>query len=140
MLTTSRDSSQLHVRDAANRAALNHRGRTPAPSAVMYIRRKTDRQMAVIPAIFMNPFCLNEKLSFLSMISSPRKSRITCFLHRATGTRERAFSPSTESDRASTASPDANAMSIAVIVPADSGMQSIMAGSMVSETYMLRWK
>ena len=80
------------------------------------------------------PYFLTEMFSFCSKGSLPKNSSMTGFRSRATGTRESALMPRVPSAKKSTASPVTKAISMALTVPVLVGMQSTIAGRMVSMT------
>ena len=84
--------------------------------------------------IFPNPFFLMEKLSLLTMRSSPRKNLIRGFLIRATGMREEAFRPMSPSESQSTERPVTKAINMHRGVLTVRGTHIIIAGSMDSMT------
>ena len=79
-------------------------------------------------------------VSFCSNGSLPKNIPMTGLLSSATGTRDRALMPSVPSAKKSTASPVTNAISIAAKVSVFVGMQSTIAGSIVTITYGVKWQ
>ena len=135
MSVTSMARIMLAASDAKKRAVQNQNGRVPAPSRKMYTSRKTDVVAAITMDILPAPFLLTEKLSFLFMMSSPRKILMKVLRSAATGMRDAAFMPISPSESQSTASPLANAISMQTGVLIVSGMHMTMAGRRVSIRY-----
>ena len=127
------------AREAKNLDAQNQKGLVPAPSRTIYMARNIIRAAENMMDIFPAPFFLMEKLSFLLMMSSPRKILMNVLRQSATGMRAAAFMPMRPSESQSTDSPVANAMNMQREVPIDRGMHITIAGRIVSIRYGPRY-
>jgi hypothetical protein len=64
---------RLHNIDRVNRVRLNRNGLAPAPSRKIYTAKNNAYEIRSVIRIFPTPFLRKENVSFLEMISSPRK-------------------------------------------------------------------